>query len=389
MDPFVPDRKQIPDVEYARPRPGVGGAVAFAPALERAYVQSHLHRVLPRIKIWFIVMLFIDGGLGSLQVGRRGFFDAAAVWYLTLLLPSSVALAVIPWTSHYFRVYLRLAPCLVIAHSVALVSIMAIGASAGQPTEVGSIMMPIFFFCGLLYRQAVLSCAVTLVAFLSAAIFTGVPSDQLGKATVTLLIASAISIVVGRDMERSHRHGFLERDLAARDGLTNLMNRRTFDEHLLRLWMQGMREHRTVAVLLIDVDHFKRYNDTFGHMSGDLALRSVAGVLHQFARRPLDLSARYGGEEFAIILYDAAPEYLTKTADGIVQAVRSVYVPGVAAPGRETAAMLSVSVGASIAVPTSERRPEDIVQAADEALYEAKRAGRDRAVVKVPEPLLR
>jgi diguanylate cyclase (GGDEF)-like protein len=342
----------------------------------------------PRVKIWFMVMLLLDGLLASLQVGTKGLFDPASVWFLTLLVPSSVALAIFPWVSHYFRVYLRLAPHLVSAHSVALVSIMAIDAADGRATEVGSVMMPIFFFCGLLFRQALISCGITVVTFLSAAILSGVPSGEFAKAATTLLIASAICTVVGRDMERSYRHGFLKEYLAAHDGLTNVMNRRTFDEHLLRTWMQGMREQCTVAVLLVDVDDFKRFNDTFGHLSGDVALKTVANALHEFAQRPLDLVARYGGDEFAIILYDPAPDYLINTADEIVRAVRSARFPGTTGSGRE-ATVLSVSVGAGIAVPTSGRGLEDVVQAADEALYEAKRIGRDRAVVKGPESFSR
>jgi diguanylate cyclase (GGDEF)-like protein len=159
------------------------------------------------------------------------------------------------------------------------------------------------------------------------------------------------------------------------------MNRRAFDEHLLRVWQHALRDQRSIAVLMIDIDHFKRYNDDFGHQAGDLALRSVARIIQGFARRPLDLAARYGGEEFAVILYDLALPHVQEMAESLRKGVQNLQIEpheAEAAPGRE----VTVSVGVGLAAPVIGRTPQGAVQLADEALYEAKQAGRNRVVVK-------
>ncbi len=95
--------------------------------------------------------------------------------------------------------------------------------------------------------------------------------------------------------------------MVARDGLTGIQNRRMFDQHIQRVWQQAVREQERMAVLLVDIDCFKDYNDRYGHQAGDECLRAVAVSLSQCARRPLDFVARYGGEEFAVVLYRGEP----------------------------------------------------------------------------------
>jgi diguanylate cyclase (GGDEF)-like protein len=131
---------------------------------------------------------------------------------------------------------------------------------------------------------------------------------------------------------------------------------------------------------MIDIDHFKPYNDAFGHQAGDLALRSVARVLQGFGRRPLDLVARYGGEEFAIILYDLALPHILDIAERLREAVQNLKIKQDTefGPGEE----ITVSVGVGLAIPTIGRTPQGAIQLADEALYEAKQGGRNRVVVK-------
>jgi len=185
-------------------------------------------------------------------------------------------------------------------------------------------------------------------------------------------------------VEQSHRRNFLEDaligELVARDGLSGLMNRRAFDEHLLRVWQHALRDQRSIAVFMIDIDHFKRYNDTFGHQAGDVALRCVADVIQGFARRPLDIAARYGGEEFAMVLYDLAVPHIQNIADRLREAVQNLALNREA--GESAGATVTVSVGVGLVSPTIGRTPQGALQLADEALYEAKRAGRNRVVMK-------
>jgi diguanylate cyclase (GGDEF)-like protein len=186
-------------------------------------------------------------------------------------------------------------------------------------------------------------------------------------------------------MEQSYRRSFLEAalvsELIARDGLSGLMNRRSFDQHLVRVWQQALRDQRLIAVLMIDIDHFKQYNDSWGHQAGDWALCSVAEILQDVARRPLDLAARYGGEEFALILYDVELAHVLRTAEHLREAVENLKLKPQHASGGNTM-QVTVSVGVGSAAPTIGRTPQGVVQLADEALYEAKRTGRNRVVVK-------
>jgi diguanylate cyclase (GGDEF)-like protein len=132
---------------------------------------------------------------------------------------------------------------------------------------------------------------------------------------------------------------------------------------------------------MIDVDHFKRYNDAFGHQAGDVALRAVASLIQEVAHRPLDLTARYGGEEFAVIFYDLVPDDVHAIAQGLINAVYAERIsPREGSPKLKQE--LTISIGVGLISPKVGRSPRGAVQLADEALYEAKHAGRNRLVVK-------
>jgi diguanylate cyclase (GGDEF)-like protein len=174
----------------------------------------------------------------------------------------------------------------------------------------------------------------------------------------------------------------LLREMVARDGLTGIQNRRMFDQHIQRIWQQAVREATRVAVLLIDIDCFKDYNDRYGHQAGDECLRAVAVSLNQCARRPLDFVARYGGEEFAVVLYEASREYVAEVLTRIQRSIAELNIPHEAS---RVASRLTVSIGAAFILPTANRSHEGLIQLADEALYGAKEQGRNRVVVMEAE----
>ncbi len=138
-----------------------------------------------------------------------------------------------------------------------------------------------------------------------------------------------------------------------------------------------MRERRPLALLLADIDNFKRYNDLYGHQAGDEAMKAVAGVLARFARRPLDLAARYGGEEFAIILFDTKREHAERIGEEILEAVRQLAIKHA---DSGAAPVLTISIGVACVTPAARRSWTGIVQLADQALYAAKDGGRNRVV---------
>ena len=156
--------------------------------------------------------------------------------------------------------------------------------------------------------------------------------------------------------------------MASVDGLTGIANRRRLDEYLDAVWTQAQERGRPIAVLLIDVDHFKRYNDTHGHLAGDQLLKDLVGHLSRCLRRAEDLLARYGGEEFLAVL----PGADTATAAQVAEAMRRHLA--------EAQLGTTVSIGVASRVPSPGDALADLIGAADEALYAAKDGGRDRVV---------
>lgn len=168
--------------------------------------------------------------------------------------------------------------------------------------------------------------------------------------------------------------------LATSDGLTGLANRRHFDETIQEQWRQSLRSGQPLAVLLLDVDAFKAYNDNFGHGAGDAVLIEVGRLLQAVARRQTDLVARYGGEEFVILCPSTTSEGASQFATAVLDAIRAARLPHSASP---VTPFVTVSIGVASMVATADAEATSLVQAADAALYEAKRAGRNRAIVRV------
>ncbi|WP_420967112.1 sensor domain-containing diguanylate cyclase [Bradyrhizobium sp. B120] len=161
--------------------------------------------------------------------------------------------------------------------------------------------------------------------------------------------------------------------LARTDALTSLANRRHLDDTLDIEWRRGMRVKAPVSLLMIDVDHFKAYNDTYGHQAGDAVLATVGRCIATSAKRVSDLGARYGGEEFSVLL----PSVGKTGALEVAEQLRAML-----ATARESQPELpTVSIGLASLVPGDERTSRDLIRAADLALYDAKREGRDRVVV--------
>ncbi len=168
--------------------------------------------------------------------------------------------------------------------------------------------------------------------------------------------------------------------LAMQDGLTGIANRRRFEATIDAEWRRAQRTGRPLTLMMIDVDHFKAYNDRYGHPAGDACLREAAKALEGSVRRASDLIARYGGEEFAILLCDSAESGAgaLHVADAIHQAMRDAGMPHDASP---TAAWVTASIGVATTYPAAGQRPEALIRAADRALYRAKALGRNQTSV--------
>jgi diguanylate cyclase (GGDEF)-like protein/PAS domain S-box-containing protein len=161
------------------------------------------------------------------------------------------------------------------------------------------------------------------------------------------------------------------------DALTGIANRRRFDEALTTEWRRALREGNKLSLLLMDADHFKRYNDTYGHVRGDSCLKQIAEATLDVVLRPGDLVARYGGEEFAVVLPGTDEIGAKAVAEDICQAIRNRRLPHEGnAPG-----IVTVSIGCATIIPQRGKTPQDVIESADQALYRAKGRGRNRVVV--------
>ena len=165
------------------------------------------------------------------------------------------------------------------------------------------------------------------------------------------------------------------KELSMKDGLTQIANRRHFDEFLELELRRCTRNQKSISLIMMDIDHFKLFNDTYGHQKGDDVLKEVAKVLQSCGRRPGDLAVRYGGEEFIMLLGDTDSEDAEKIAVSICSAIEQLNIPHEAS---ETSNVVTLSLGVGSLLPIEETKPSDLIKLADDLLYEAKGNGRNQ-----------
>ncbi len=183
-----------------------------------------------------------------------------------------------------------------------------------------------------------------------------------------------VSLVKARTLDLARANTKLKK-LSEIDGLTGVANRRKFDETMNEEWKRAYRQQTLLSLLLIDLDFFKQYNDTYGHLEGDEVLKQVATELQSGARRAGDLVARYGGEEFVILIPAAKPEEAELYAERVRQRIEAVAIPHASSQISEK---LTISIGVASIQPQQGTTPEDFFLSADRALYRAKDEGRNR-----------
>ncbi|TVQ10607.1 MAG: diguanylate cyclase [Leptolyngbya sp. DLM2.Bin27] len=204
---------------------------------------------------------------------------------------------------------------------------------------------------------------------------------QDASGTVNGVITNCIDITDRKGMETAltEANTTLER-LATLDGLTHIPNRRRFDQYLDQEWQRLVREQQPLSLIMFDVDFFKPYNDCLGHQQGDEALIAIAAAATRSVKRAADLLARYGGEEFAVILPNTRRTGAEIVAKTLQQEIAALHI---AHPQSPVSDYLTVSIGIASVVPTADQAPEDLIAAADAALYQAKRRGRDRYWIRL------
>jgi diguanylate cyclase (GGDEF)-like protein len=169
--------------------------------------------------------------------------------------------------------------------------------------------------------------------------------------------------------------------LASVDGLTQVANRRCFDEALIHEWQRLSREQGPLSLILVDIDYFKRYNDTYGHLAGDKCLKVVAQSISKAVHRPADLVARYGGEEFVVLLPGTTLAGANQVAEAIKAAVKRLNLDHSSSPLGEK---ITLSLGIASLNPSQHSSPMTLIKSSDKALYLAKESGRDRICMLTP-----
>jgi diguanylate cyclase (GGDEF)-like protein len=260
---------------------------------------------------------------------------------------------------------------------------MAIEATPQQlPLVAARLLLAAFYFyfmLGLTFGAALRTNLLLIAAYAGAAVLGAIAPTVAIYSLFVLLCANLIGGAGCYALEYANRVAFIERrrlaQVAMHDGLTGLLNRAALEQQARSLWQHAQLTHLPVSVLLIDIDHFKAYNDLYGHQAGDGCLIQVATAIRSIAQqRPLDMVARYGGEEIIAILVGGDRAHASAVAARIIKAVAEL---GIVHGGSATRPYVTVSVGVTTIDPGGDYAHEQAVRHADLALYTTKARGRD------------
>jgi diguanylate cyclase (GGDEF)-like protein len=359
----------------------------FMDLLEKDFREFYIVQNLPRARLSGLIALIlvlavtsIDLLLGSPAMGKLNTLRLGVLCPLILLFAAAISL---PPARRYYTEVAAVGTTLVgfvvtyIAHIAAL--------SNASYVLAGLVLVVLFgcLFLGLLFNIAIGVAALLIVGHFVSGLIVGLPWDMLCYTTAILGGAAVIGGISTYNLEFALRTNYLEtrllNELAERDGMTGLYNRRIFDDYMHRIWRQSRRESVAVAIVFVDIDFFKIFNDLYGHQAGDDCLKKVAKCIARGAKRPFDFSARYGGEEFVLVLYGPPEDYARSVPEQIRRDVLDLAIPHA---GSQVAKFVTVSVGLALARPDSTRSLAGAIQMADEALYQAKSEGRNRVVSK-------
>jgi diguanylate cyclase (GGDEF)-like protein len=377
----------LPDLPHARQLKAGFPWLNFVPELESTYRETVLEEHLPHIRVNLCLGVIVIVALSAVRAATHGMAlnPIPVVLRLLVMIPMLLLCFATTFAFRRHRIYTPLSLFTAFAAGLCVVIIQMIAESGGASMIVPRLEIYaifVYFMMGLMfYHSLALNLLVALV-YLAAGTVMQLPGQEFAFGMLSLAATNVFCASVAYMHEKISRLRFLEaallREMVARDGLTGIQNRRMFDQHIQRAWNQAVRDTQRIAVLLVDIDCFKDYNDRYGHQAGDECLRAVAVSLSQCARRPMDFVARYGGEEFAVILYEASREYVAEVLTRIQRSIAELNIPHEAS---RVASRLTVSIGAAFVLPGANRTHDGLVQLADEALYSAKEQGRNRVVV--------
>lgn len=392
---LYPDNTDLAEIEAASRRTGI--MLGFGGALEAAYDRDHRARAVLAFQhsSVFILLLYtlLSSGIYMLMPEEDLWHWLSLYGWVGIIITLAGVLSRIRLLDRWFELYAGFGSFAAVGLSVAITGVVA-DPVAGQLTQVAIMyaIVIIYSVVGLRFKHALYAGWLGgLAGTLLAQMMDGHVNWELLHRTYTG--SSLLGMFIAYYAERRDRDLYLQARLlqaaqerteeyagrldrlSRQDALTGLANRRHFDEEMQQEWRRATRQQSPLAVLMIDIDHFKHFNDTMGHVNGDGCLRKVASLIASHTRRPGELAVRYGGEEFLLLFPETDREGACQLADRLIAAFREARIPQAPGLARE---FISVSVGVAVAVPgVSMLAPGELICAADDALYEAKHAGRD------------
>jgi diguanylate cyclase (GGDEF)-like protein len=362
----------------------------FAPEAEAEFATYFIQRSLARarwataIYLALVAVVTAINMRGSMAPLGETFQQPIYLLRLGVACPALVLILAATVIPELQRHYQWITATAVIVTGMSVMAISGIAAAAGRPEfQMGDVLVVVYatLFLGLLARQVMLVASALMLSFIGIGWYLGVSTEHLIFASSVVFATTLMSVLSALRMERLLRANFIENrllnDIAERDGLSGLYNRRMFDNLTTRLWLQAQRNQDALQVILVDIDQFKAYNDLYGHQAGDTCIRRVASIIARAAKRPFDFCARYGGEEFALVLYAPSGNDPTAVPEQIRRDIMALDIPHANADGTR---MLTVSIGSATAQSNTKRSLAGLIQTADEALYRAKKLGRNRVL---------
>lgn len=359
----------------------------FSALLEKDFREFYVGMNLPRARLSGLIALIlalavtcIDLVLGEPKTSAVNALRLGVLCPLLALIGVAISL---PYGRRY---YMQIASVGVTLVGLVVMYITHLAALEGHSYLFSGLVLVILYAClflGLLFHTAIAIATLLIATHLAMGYALAMPLGQIFYMTAILGAAGVIGGICTYNLEHALRTNFLEtrllNELAERDGLTGLYNRRLFDDYIRRIWRQSRRDNVAIQIVFVDIDYFKIYNDLYGHQAGDDCLKRVASTIARCAKRPFDFCARYGGEEFVLVLYGPPEEYARSLPEQIRCDVMDL---AIAHEGSRAGNVVTVSVGVALARAGSNRSLTGAIQTADEALYEAKREGRNSVVFK-------
>lgn len=378
----------------------------FSKPIEDLFTQYYLSKYIWQIRSALITGILLYGVFGALD--SFIFPDSRVYMWLIrylVVIPMGIFVLAMTFRIKEERIIHMIHSALIVVAGLGITAMVYLAIKNNKAfMYYGGLLLVVFYAYSLsglrFYYAAFSSISITILYPIIDLAIIQTPKEQLIMNMFFLVSANLLGLPISYMLERQRRKDFLLTALLAverskteelieklkaisyLDGLTGIPNRRHFEEKVNKEWVRSLRSGKPLSLLMADIDFFKRYNDSEGHLKGDECLKEVAKIIESVLRQHIDMVARYGGEEFVIVLPETSLDQAVSVAERVRRAVEDLKIPH---PNSEVSDYITVSIGVTSIIPRRGLEISEIIKRADTALYRAKREGRNRVVVFVPD----